>query len=1275
MERRFSSHQREDRVDQLATAKPYQPPLLPYERDLLQALGLSEEEYRWFADEVRKKNLETQIDGPVNISVGAILISLAIGAVLTGVSALLAPKPRSPESEKRKPTIQLASQNGRTRFNNTVGFDGAPDLATLGTRIPIVFGMYREKYNVGELLKTASGGTVVEPQVLWTRMTSHGKFQTLKFLAMIGQAEIENKPELRDFFLGGQSIDNFTESNFWLAWKSTKDDNRLYLRDGIYGEAAEGPDGNGGIFTCPTFSGDREPGFSMAYSPANTTSFGVYQTIPNGGNWRLSFDIVPFPNVKSSEKDPRGANKMKRRKIAGQGAEDRDQGMPGIGRPYSTKCGLVAHNGTTYELPTELDVNIGDELIYRIQAGEGSYGDYKIDEDSGVKIEDLNQTMNSIRERADDLLQVGEVFTINRTLVRVVGRPNDSWTRSSSTFDFPMMVIGFTGANRRVGVIGTKNVEKWWHSYAGDDPPLPRFKGTGWYALSKVDFAQVKNTRACEITELGIRSNVWGRVSGLSNFISLPSPDLLAEYDEEQQQITNGTMNKYLRRSSFFMLAVRDVQNIQGLDARGDDDNPNDDLLDGYDILGDLSFCVSNNTPVDVYNYIQIRHPNKGQYEFKLIPKPATTLIQFKDVQNPRVYVLDTAGSRQVKLEASPHYGNFEVRFNATIKPLDELFDLPEFDAGLATTGGGIICRVDKAIHRAGESLGGGYWQAWLEAAFGRLKPQPAAVFGERREANLRASNANGAVMMRCEGYVEFDESRVDRWGTAKYYGFQVLSVEVIEGNIQPGDSVDCILPTSGTWYGGQIGNPLSRQVFEITGDCEQGTPPKTGDRVFEDNAQIKELSPYQEVTKSCDDSPEHRIIYVNESSDNEIAPNYYAMTMAGYKIRSMNNTTNFNQPQIWLKNGISVERLYPDTPTFDPDGRKSYGPSNNFADMAYYMLTNNEPGTGALGRVIQSEMVNRGFFEKTAKFQDNYWMTFDGAIAEQTNLRSYLSELAPMFLSNFTLINGKFGLVPALPVDEQGIIVQGPVPIQMMFNDSNIISGSYKLDFLPQDDRQDFRANMIYRACLPHSLVEPRSILVGWDYGDDPRRPQAVPQEDFDMSGYCTRRAHAFAAARYMLSIRKRVDHTVTFDTVPDGLSLSPGDFIRVETVMSPYENFSNGIVRADGTIVSPTSFKDGIYNAFVYRAGADDVTEEEIEIVDGKVVDTGLYDSLFNIPSIARRLGVYQVEEIKVNEDGIVSITGSHHPVFEDLRSKIVYDVMQPEEFVVIGDEAPQS
>ena len=128
----------------------------------------------------------------------------------------------------------------------------------------------------------------------------------------------------------------------------------------------------------------------------------------------------------------------------------------------------------------------------------------------------------------------------------------------------------------------------------------------------------------------------------------------------------------------------------------------------------------------------------------------------------------------------------------------------------------------------------------------------------------------------------------------------------------------------------------------------------------------------------------EHRIIYVNESSDNEIAPNYYAMTMAGYKIRSMNNTTNFNQPQIWLKNGISVERLYPDTPPSTPTDARATALKQlrrHGVLHAHQQRTRN----WCLRRVIQSEMVNRGFFEKTAKFQDNYWMTFDGAIAEQT--------------------------------------------------------------------------------------------------------------------------------------------------------------------------------------------------------------------------------------------------------------------------------------------------
>ena len=99
-----------------------------------------------------------------------------------------------------------------------------------------------------------------------------------------------------------------------------------------------------------------------------------------------------------------------------------------------------------------------------------------------------------------------------------------------------------------------------------------------------------------------------------------------------------------------------------------------------------------------------------------------------------------------------------------------------------------------------------------------------------------------------------------------------------------------------------------------------------------------------------------------------------------------------------------------------------------------------------------------------------------------------------------------------------------------------------------------------------------------------------------------------------------------------------------------------------------------DGIHRVFVYLGGeSDEVKEMEMEVKEGKVLDAGLFGALFNAPGIARRLGMYQVESVGIEEDGCVKITGSHHPVYEDLSSKIVYDVMHPEQFRVVEEGRP--
>ena len=71
-------------------------PLLPYEKQLIELLGCSEEEYRFFATEAAKrgKTRPAAYDHVPDVQNGPatpILINLAIGLALTAVSMLLAP--------------------------------------------------------------------------------------------------------------------------------------------------------------------------------------------------------------------------------------------------------------------------------------------------------------------------------------------------------------------------------------------------------------------------------------------------------------------------------------------------------------------------------------------------------------------------------------------------------------------------------------------------------------------------------------------------------------------------------------------------------------------------------------------------------------------------------------------------------------------------------------------------------------------------------------------------------------------------------------------------------------------------------------------------------------------------------------------------------------------------------------------------------------------------------------------------------------------------------
>ncbi len=117
-----------DANGRLETAvRSYDPPLLPYEVALIQALGCSEDEYKQFVRFAQQhagvRPAEYAHIPEINNWEVVAIVSLILGLASTAVSILLAPKVPALETPAKLKGKKLADQIGPTRFNQTTSFD------------------------------------------------------------------------------------------------------------------------------------------------------------------------------------------------------------------------------------------------------------------------------------------------------------------------------------------------------------------------------------------------------------------------------------------------------------------------------------------------------------------------------------------------------------------------------------------------------------------------------------------------------------------------------------------------------------------------------------------------------------------------------------------------------------------------------------------------------------------------------------------------------------------------------------------------------------------------------------------------------------------------------------------------------------------------------------------------------------------------------------------------------------------------------------------------
>lgn len=648
-------------------AKHYQPPLLPFEKQIIELIGCTESEYRLLTAEAMRRagprpagyeHIPEITMGPALVP---ILINLAIGVALSAAAYLLTPKPKAPSSTEIKQR-DLGSITGANRFTPTFGFDSQAELANYGDPIPVLFGRY-----TGE-----TGGMLVAPKLVWSRMFSFGTQQAIKLLLIVGEQGRDagqtpqgiDPPDLNGIFLGNGPLDAIYENAFAFYWKRNttasgfsriKAVNRLYGTRGTP-ESAD-PETNDDIFSCPTARSATDYGFSSAHGLSNNSEFGCFAPIANGSAYRVNWRVITIPKIDDQDDDPGNNLIYERIKIAGNNNGDarisgggvRKLYQSGTGRNYSRRMGITALNGVgvSNDVGTEeRGVAVGDVIQFTISAAQVPEDIY---EDGSVKVDDINSELNEQRIAADDALQVGELFMIARTTWQVINRKLPQWRpedNEAQVVELKCIDVN-APANNSIGLVAPAMLNK---NYLSDDNGASNklHAGAAYYPLMRFAKGMVRNTRACEVTEIGLKSLVFQRLNGLCNFQSIPTPEELQRAEDKQISLNSGTISAYIRRASVFTIFIRPA----GLDASG---QPFE-----WVPLG-MRFAVVGNQPVDIYNFIRLRHPERRQYEFQFIPKNGADMRNSPD--DAQFWQLNAAASVANSGERSILSADFDTAY------------------------------------------------------------------------------------------------------------------------------------------------------------------------------------------------------------------------------------------------------------------------------------------------------------------------------------------------------------------------------------------------------------------------------------------------------------------------------------------------------------------------------------------------------------------------------------------------------------------------------------
>ena len=609
--------------------------LLPQDREIMAATGMTEEEYRWFVKETLRHSKIRPGDPVALTGFEIIVINLALSLLFTGISYLLTPKPSQEKENELEQKEDVDGQDivKRDRYTPKAGFDSVQQVVELGSVIPIVYAKREGQY----------GGVRVNTNMLWSQLLSVGGGQFIKTLHLISEGGNgfridEEQTALGNNLLGSYELRKDAESGrvtFYFEDQGGRIDKNDYELGVI---PANDP---GASDQSDIYSFEKQPDFCMAVLPGNQTDFGVYSLIGNNFGYKLGESYNPTSMIDA------GSDTRKARFDNQANADAIKESMNN-----STRAGLIKHNGA---LKTGLiSLKEDDTVTYKIFSS--TFEDARLstqkssanNQPEGVaRFEDIASAIASAQRNYDELINIGDFYRIGSAIGICIDRTGDNFI---SEIELTDKTAG-QDVEATFQILEPGKVHLWdeatlCHEYVPNTGPNEQgpTQANGVLATThshifRIAVGSFTVERPSIAIELGIESQLGVKSSGITNFNSLVIRDCYdgvfddtTFFDSGPYQIKDCSWQAFVNAEFTGAQEVgsdEDVKwqqkNLAGKYTASDERYSFFRI--GYRTAEDRQYRYSKNlygvrsqTGVSVYNFMRFEFGDTLRREFRIVP-------------------------------------------------------------------------------------------------------------------------------------------------------------------------------------------------------------------------------------------------------------------------------------------------------------------------------------------------------------------------------------------------------------------------------------------------------------------------------------------------------------------------------------------------------------------------------------------------------------------------------------------------------------------------------